>query len=204
MDVSIFSISIILFLIMDPIGNVGSYLTLMQGIEPKRIKLVLLREMVIALAFMIFFSYLSEALFDILQVSEVTVSLSSGLILFLTAIKILFPTTDGLRANLPKGEPFVIPLAVPLIAGPSLLATILLFSHLEQNQTSMLIAIFFAWISSLFVLYFAPFLNRYLGKSGLMACERLMGMILVMLAIQRFMEGVYQFIHTSGVIASAP
>ena len=192
-ELSLFSLPIILFLIMDPVGNIPAYLTLVEKFSPQRQKKILFREMLIALALMIVFAFLGEALFYILQVSDITVMLSSGAILFLTAIKILFPTSDSLRANLPQQEPFIIPLAVPLIAGPSALATIMLFSKIT-TLGEMLIGITIAWISSLIVLYLAPFLQKYLRNSGLMACERLMGMILVMLAIQRFMEGIHHFV----------
>lgn len=192
------SLVIILFLIMDPIGNVSVYLNLVQGIPPKRVRVVLMREMLIALGFMVGFALLGEVLFSILQVSDITVMLSSGAILFLTAVKILFPTTNSLRANIPAGEPFIIPLAVPLIAGPSTLATIMLFSKIGSLEW-MLGGIIIAWIMSIGVLFAAPFLQKYLKNSGLMACERLMGMLLVMLAIQRFMEGIHYFVCAAPV-----
>lgn len=196
MDMSLLSLTIILLFIMDPIGNVPSFLSLVKELEPKRVRWVVFREMLIALAFMILFNYLGEFILYILDVSEITVRLASAVILFLTAIKILFPATNSLRANLPQGEPFIIPLAVPLIAGPSLLATIMLFAHIEPSQIVMLSAILIAWAISMAVLLFSRSLQKYLGKNGLLACERLTGMLLVMLAIQRFMEGIHQFIGT--------
>lgn len=192
-QIPLISLVIILFLIMDPIGNVSAYLQLTKGIPPERTRFVLFREMLIALAFMLGFALLGEILFSILQVSDITVMLSSGAILFLTAVKILFPTTNSLRANLPSGEPFIIPLAVPLIAGPSTLATIMLFSKIGSMEW-IVGGILIAWLMSVIVLLSAPFLQKYLKNSGLMACERLMGMLLVMLAIQRFMEGIHCFV----------
>jgi multiple antibiotic resistance protein len=181
---------------MDPLGNISSFLSLVQEIEPKRVKWIVFREMFIALGFMILFNYIGEITLDLLQVSEITVRLSSAVILFLTAIKILFPATNSLRANLPKGEPFIIPLAVPLIAGPSLLATIMLFAHIESSQIVMLSAIFLSWSAAIIILLLSSKLQKYLGNSGLLACEKLTGMLLVMLAIQRFMEGLHQFLAT--------
>lgn len=185
---------LVLFFIMDSIGHIGAYLKMVQGINPARQKYIILREMLIALAAMVLFNYIGELIFAELSLSEATVRIASGLILFLIALKILFPSPTSLRANLPSGEPFIVPLAVPLIAGPSLLATIMLFAHIEPSQLIMLGAIFLAWGASAIILWNAARLQRLLGDNGLIACERLTGMILILLGIQRFLEGVAQFI----------
>ncbi len=193
---TLFNIAFMLFLIMDPIGNVSSYLNLVNELPRKRQNWIVIREMLIALAFMLLFNAIGEYIFDILQISHTVVRLSSGLILFLVAIKILFPSIDSPRANLPKGEPFVIPLAIPLVAGPSLLATIMLYAHEIPSISLMVSAIFLAWLAASLVLLASPYLKRALGNNGLMACERLMGMILILLAIQRFAEGVQLFVKS--------
>lgn len=187
---------VILFLIMDPIGNISSFINQLQEIPPAKRKRVILREMLIALALMIIFNYIGEYIFTVLSVSETTVRIASGVILFLVAIKILFPSIDSIRANLPSGEPFLTPLAVPLIAGPSLLATIMLFAKLEPSQTYMLVAILIAWGLAVGVLLAGSRLQKILGNNGLMASERLMGMLLALLAIQRFLEGIQQFVKS--------
>lgn len=190
---SLFSIAVVLFLIMDPMGNISSFLSLTKDLEPKKQHRVIVREMLIALAVMIFFNYLGEFIFAILELSETTVRISSGVILFLIAIKILFMAPDSLRANLPKGEPYVFPIAIPLIAGPGLLATIMLYAHLEPYQSVMIVAILLAWAASAAILYFANPIKKYLGPNGLMAAERLVGMVLVLISIQRFLEGILLF-----------
>lgn len=202
-DLSLLAVTVVLFLIMDPVGNIGSFLTLMHGIPPKRQKLILLREMAIAFAVMIAFNYLGEYIFKVLDISQKTVRLASGVILFLIAIKILFPSQDSFRANLPKGEPFIIPLAIPLIAGPSLLATIMLYASMEQSEPLMLAAIAIASLATLGVFLIAPYLHRFLGNNGLLALEKLMGMILVLMAVQRFAEGIKQFISEHNAAAKA-
>lgn len=193
---SFLNLVVILFLIMDPVGNISSFLDQLKEIAPSKRKLVIIREMLIALATMVIFNYVGEYIFNILNVSETTVRITIGVILFLIAIKIMFPGIDGLRANLPKEKPFINPLAIPLIAGPSLLATIMLFAHLEPNQSYMLLAIFTAWCAALIVLLSGSFLQKILGNNSLMACERLMAMILALLAIQRFLEGIRQFVKS--------
>lgn len=194
MEIPLFTVVVILFLIMDPIGNISSFLQMVKGLPHKRVRWIVFREMLIALGFMLFFNFLGEFIFVVLQLDNPTVQLASAIVLFLTAIKILFPASNSLRSNLPVGEPFVIPLAVPLIAGPSLLATIMLLAHIETSLSLMLYAILIAWAVALLILLMAPQIQRYLGMNGLMAGERLTGMLLVMLAIQRGMEGITEFI----------
>lgn len=191
---SILYLTVVLFLIMDPIGNIATFLKVLKDIPEAKRKKVIIREMLIALAAMILFSIFGELIFNTIKITETTLRLTSGVILFLVAIKILFPSIDSPRANLPKGEPFVTPLAIPLIAGPSLLATIMLFSHLVPGYYEMPIAIVLAWSLAIIVLLFGERLQRILTTNGLMACERLMGMILILLAIQRFLEGIKQFV----------
>lgn len=191
---TLISISLILFFIMDPLGTINSYLSLVKEIPIKRQRWIIIREMGFALIAMLLFSYIGDYLLYILQVSDISVQLTSGIILFLAAVGIIFPNMRNIRANLPIGqEPFITPLAIPLIAGPSLLATIMLFSHLEAGTYVMPVAILIAWTLSTIILLLAPILHKFLGKNGLLAFERLIGMILVMLAIQRFLEGIHLF-----------
>lgn len=188
------SISILLYLIMDPIGNIASFLKLINQVPSERQRWVTIREMLIALTAMILFFFIGEFLMLVLEISEPTMRVASGVILFLIAIKILFTSKTSLRANLPNEEPFIVPLAIPLMAGPSVLATIMLFTHTVDDHYAMFGGIIAAWCAALVTLLLAKPLLKAFGRNGLLACERLMGMVLVMLAIQRFLEGIKQFI----------
>jgi len=187
------SLALILFLIMDPLGNISSFLSLTKHLNPAERTMIVIREMLIALAIMVAFNYLGEFIFDFLSLSDTTLHIASGVILFLIAIKILFTAPDSPRANLPDGTPYIFPLAVPLIAGPGLLATIMLFAHMESSQAIMLGAILTAWFISALILFFSQPIKRCLGSKGLMACERLIGMVLVIISVQRLMEGALLF-----------
>lgn len=191
---SLFTISLVLFFIMDPIGNVTAFLEVLEPYEPKKRQWIVFREMLIALLIMLLFNFFGEYFFDILEISETTVRLSSGVILFLIALSIIFPGPTTIRSKLPKVEPFIIPLAIPLIAGPAIMATLMLYSHLVPTYTTMLAAIGMAWLASLVILLFAPQMKSIFGKGGLIAAERLMGMILILIAVQRFMDGVTSFL----------
>lgn len=189
------SLALIFFLIMDPFGNINSFIDQLKGKNRSEYKKVVLREMLFAGAVMLVFALIGEWLLQFLQLGVPTVYISSGAILFLTAFQILFPSSKSLRNNLPKEPPYIIPLAIPLIAGPSLLATIMLFSH-EEEFFFVLLAMTIAWCLGLLILVFSHEIRSVLGENGLLAAERLMGMILILLAIQRVAEGVILFIET--------
>lgn len=183
------TITLILFLIMDPLGKISSFLSVLQPIPLSEQKRIIFREMLIALGFMVAFFYIGDFILYVFEVSETAVNLTAGMILFLVAIKILFPGSKGERIHGHFGaSPFIVPLAIPLIAGPALLATIMLFSGREGSI--VLPAIILAWLIASILLYYSSFLSRTLGRNGLLALEQVMGMILVLLSIQRFMEGV--------------
>ena len=187
-------LSIILFLIIDPLGNVSKYQKLMNKIAPERRLKVAIREMLIALFVMLVFNELGELLFHFLGLSEIGLRIASGLILFIVALKILFPKAEDKRdVDLP-GEPCVFPLAIPYLSGPAVLATIMLYAHLEPSQPIMFTAILIAWAASSLILFFSSFFERILGTNGLTACERLMGMVLILVAIQRFSAGIQLFL----------
>lgn len=187
------NITLILFLIMDPIGNIAPFLTLVKELDPKRQKWIIWREMLIALSVMIGFNLIGSYLFKFLDLSESTVYLASGMILFLIAIRILFPSETNLRTKLPSGEPFIFPFAVPLIAGPGVLATIMLYSDAIDAEKIMLGAILISWLASVMILYFAAPIKKLLGSNGLIAAERLIGMVLVLLSVQRILQGIIVF-----------
>lgn len=187
-------LSIILFLIIDPMGNVSSYQKLMSKIPPERRTKVAIREMLIALGVMVVFNELGEILFHFLGLSELGLRIASGVILFIIALKILFPKSEDLRNQDLPGEPCIFPLAIPFLAGPAVLATIMLYAHLEPSQPIMLTAILIAWGASSLILFFSSFFERILGSNGLTACERLMGMVLILIAIQRLAAGVQLFL----------
>jgi len=192
---TLLSIVMILVLITDPIGSISSFEDALAHIKGPQRKAIIVREMLFALGVMVFFNFIGEVILDIFKLSETTVRLTSGIILFLGALRILFPPADeeGLASD--EGTPFIVPLAIPTIASPALLATIMLFAHIIPGNAIMLSAIGISWLISVTILLSSGLLKRVIGKSGLMACERLMGMVLILLAIQRFMDGIDSFIR---------
>jgi multiple antibiotic resistance protein len=187
---SLLTLTAVLFLIMDPLGNIKSVLRCLEGVDPKRQNRIIWRELFIALGVILLFNFVGEIIFSVLQISDITVYLASGIILFLGSIKILFPSKDDGGIQVPQGEPFLVPLAIPLIAGPALLATVMLYAETVDSISTMLLAIILSWSLTALIHLYSRQLLRLLGTSGLIACEKLMGMVLVLLSVQRFLEGV--------------
>lgn len=185
-----------LFLIMDPLGNVPIFLAVLKKVSPARRRTILVREVLIAYAALLAFLFLGRHILRLLHLDQETISIAGGIVLFLIAVRMIFPGNGGLHADTPAGEPFVVPLAIPLIAGPSALAALMLLQGSQPGATwALLSAVTIAWALTAAILLAAPFLFRILGERGLIALERLMGMLLVMISVQMFMNGVVAFLH---------
>lgn len=188
------SIVLTLLLVMDPVGNIPLFLTALRPVAPARRTFVVLRESGFALVILLVFLVIGRGLLDVLHVTADALAVGGGVVLLLIAIKMVFPTPEGLHEAV-LGEPFLVPLAVPYLAGPSMLATEIL---LVSTSPSGLMwyhaaAVVVAWLVSTGVLASAGWLQRYLGDRVLTALERLMGMVLVIIAVQMMLTGLKQF-----------
>jgi len=192
---SLFSIAFSLFLLMDPIGNIPFYISFLKGVEQKRQRWVIFREMMIALFIIILFNFVGDGLMRFLKVGEDTVQIAGGIILFLICLKMIFPPRENPNERIPQEpEPFIVPLAVPLVAGPSVLAAVMIYARQETNSWVMTGAILLAWAASLVILLASSYLKQVLGWRGIMALERLMGLVLTLIAVQMFLTGVSHFV----------
>ncbi|WP_153445548.1 YhgN family NAAT transporter [Vibrio algicola] len=191
----IFSAAVMLFLIMDPLGNLPVVLSILKHLDPKRRRKVLIRELLLALGVLLLFLFAGKSILGFLHVQQETLSISGGLILFIIAIRMIFPQPGGVVGLAAGEEPFFVPLAVPMIAGPSVIASLLLLS--SQHPDKMVdwsLAVLLAWLATSAILMFYGFFNRILGERGLNAIERLMGLLLVMVSTQMFLDGLKQFL----------
>ena len=189
------SAALLLFLVMDPLGNIPLFLTALKNVPIERRVRVILRELFIALGIMVLFLFSGQAFLSALNISEPALTTTGGVILFLIAIKMIFPSDDGDKKNANEEEPFIVPLAIPYVAGPSALATLLLIMNNEPNRwPEWLGALFAAWLVTGIILLSAGPLAKVLRNRGLIAIERLMGMILVAIAIQMLMNGAVEFV----------
>lgn len=186
---------ITLLFVMDPLGNVPVFLSILKNVDEKRRQRVLARELLIALVVLLVFLWGGSALLDLLGLRQESVSIAGAIILFLIALRMIFPSPYGLMGDTPDGEPFIVPLAIPMVAGPSALAiSMLLVTSDPGRMLDWTIALVGAWAASAVLLMSAPLLLKALGNRGLIAVERLMGMVLVMISVQMFFEGVQKFL----------
>lgn len=199
---NVYGAAITLFLVMDPLGNIPLFLSVLERVPPSRRRRVILREMLIALAVLTVFLFFGQYILQGLHISEPALSIGGGVVLFLIALRMIFPRPVVVDDSADRSEePLIVPLAVPLVAGPSAMATLILFSTQHPGQIlDWTVALLVAWAVSLIVLLSGENLRRVLGRRGLAATERLMGMILTTLAIQMLLSGVELFVMSIGPV----
>jgi multiple antibiotic resistance protein len=185
-----------LFFVMDPLGNIPVFNAVLSRFTPQRRVQITARELVIALVILLLFLFAGTAILEFLGLSQPSLSIAGGVLLFIIALKMIFPTSAGEVAS-EKDEPFIVPLAMPMVAGPSTIAILLLLSSTEPERIwEWCTALVIAWAATTLLLTASPFLLRVLGDRGLRALERLMGMLLVLLATQMLLNGVREFVQS--------
>jgi multiple antibiotic resistance protein len=192
------SAGITLFLIMDPLGNIPFFLSLLKHVPPRRRRRVMVRELLIALGVLMAFLVGGQHILQILQLRPDSISIAGGIVLFLIGIRMVFPPADGggIFGKTGEGEPFIVPMAIPGVAGPSAMAALLLLTNTQPGRTTdWMTALLLAWLATSAILLSATYLFRWLGESVLTALERVMGMLLIALSVQMFMAGVASFLH---------
>lgn len=188
---SVLSAATVLFFVMDPLGNVPLALTLLRDLEPKRRWIVLTRELLIALGILLLFLFLGQSLLDVLHLEQESVTIAGGIVLLVIGLRMVFPRPEGVMGETPGGEPFIVPIAIPMLAGPSALATLILMVRSEPDAMGTWAgALLLAWAATAAILLASPFFYRLLGRRGLSALERLMGMLLLMIAVQMLVNGI--------------
>ncbi len=194
---NLLALAVTLFLVLDPFGNAALFHSILARIPEERRRRVLARELLIALVILLGFLFVGKYLLAFLGVRPATLSISGGILLFLIALGMVFPTRSVL-GEIGEEEPFIVPLAVPLMAGPSSIALILLTATKYPKEIpAIALAITGAWLVSAVILHFSPALLRLLGTKGTRALERLMGLLLILVAVQMFLDGVSTYSASS-------
>ncbi|HBE83995.1 MAG: NAAT family transporter [Blastocatellia bacterium] len=189
------SAALLLFLVMDPLGNIPLFMTTLKKVEAGRQRFVVVRELMIAFGVLVAFLFLGQYLLQLLHLSETALTTAGGIILMIIALKMIFPRRDASLQEDVEGEPFIVPLAIPYVAGPSAMATALLLMSREPGRwPEWLLAVFIAWLASAVIIYFSSYFARFLGEKGLVAIERLMGMLLITVAVQMLLNGIGEFV----------
>ncbi len=192
---SLLSATVLLFLVLDPFGNIPFFLLVLKEVPENQRGRVIIREMLVALLVLVVFLFGGQHLMNVLQISEPSLSIAGGIVLFLIAIQMLFGGYEKTFSDDNRREPFVFPLAVPAIAGPSALATILLLMGREPARwLEWLAALLLAWLFTGLIVLTSSWLHRLLGGRVLLALERLMGMLLTTVAVEMFIKGVQRLL----------
>lgn len=186
----LFSITLTLFFVIDALGNIPAYLHLLRNYNKHERRRIAVRELLCALSIMVIFYYLGRILLTLLNIESTTVQISGGIVLFLIAIKLIFSNDEEDTIHWKDQKPFIVPIATPMIAGPSVLSIIMIFAQEVAKAETVLGAIILAWLlSSILYILAKPIYNLFKYK-GLNACQRLMGLIVAIIAVQLFLEGV--------------
>lgn len=192
----IISAATLLFLVLDPLGNIPVFLSILEKVDPQRRTRVIMREALLALVVLVLFLFIGKYILQFLSLSQHALGISGGVILFMIAIKMVFPVKrHGAFPDEIDDEPLLVPLAIPMIAGPSALAVVILLATSQPEKLmNWLVALLAAWFLSAVILVSATKLQKLLGRRGLIAMERLMGMLLVALAIQMLLNGITNYL----------
>lgn len=195
-SISIISTAILLLFILDPFGNIPLLLAILKDIDKTKHRRIILREMLIGLVILIVFLFAGQSFLGLFHLETNSVSIAGGLIFLIISLNMIFPK-PGKQLFSSDEEPFVVPIAMPMVAGPSALATLLVMSKNHNDEIlSIFAALMLAWAITAIVLLSSPMLYRVLRKRGLKAMERLMGMLLLIMAVQMLLNGIKSYVNT--------
>ncbi|AHI63107.1 MarC family protein [Burkholderia thailandensis] len=198
MESNFLSATVLLILITDPLGNIPLVIAALRDVPRERRVKVILREVAIAFVILLFFMVVGDRFLRMMSLTDLSLRIGGGIVLFLIALRMIFPHPDGALGNDPRagGEPFIVPLAIPALAGPSALATVMLLTSQAPGKT-------LEWAGALTVtmlvcaitLVLAERIQQWLGERTVIAFERLMGLVLVAISVEMMMAGIRAFVH---------
>lgn len=192
---SFVSTTILLFFVLDPIGNIPLFLSVLREAPGDRFRIVVLRECLIAFIVLLLFLFFGEIFLQALHLSGTSIGIAGGIVLFLIAVRMIFPTSDQLFGEEIAGEPLLFPLAIPTIAGPSALATVLLLvSRNPELLWTDVAALAVAMGVSTLILICSGQIAAFVGARVMRAAQRLMGLILTAVAVEMLLQGVRTFV----------
>ena len=196
MEHSFSSALLLMFLMADPLGNIPLFIAALKQVPARRRTFIILRECAIAALVLAVFAFVGKPFLDALGLSQAALSIGGGLIVLLMAIRMVFPSKEGVFGESPSGEPFIVPLAVPALAGPSTLATVLVLVGSGPGRiVEWLSVVVITMFLSAVILIFADRIQQIVGERTTAAFERLMGLILAIMAVQMFLSGITSYIQ---------
>lgn len=187
---SIFALTLSLFLVLNSLGNVPLFVGLLSKFDIKKQRRIITRELLIALVVLLLFNFFGDGILELLGISQPIIGIAGGTLLFIIALGMIFPRQQDKKGEiLTRQEPYIVPLAMPITAGPGAIATVMLYTELH-NVWLMTGVILMAWIPTYLILLASSNIKYFLGQKGLLACQKLGGMLICLIAVQMFTSGV--------------
>ena len=190
---NIFSMAVALFFILNSLGSIPVFLGMLGEYSVKRQRRIILRELLIAFGILILFNFFGKEFLSLLGISQGTIGIAGGTLLFLISLSMIFPKENTSHNH--RKEPFIFPLAMPMIAGPGAITAVMIYSQQAASPFHVSAALFLAWLFSSLILLASSNIKLFLGQKGLMACEKLGGMLICLMAIQMFTTGLISIIQ---------
>jgi multiple antibiotic resistance protein len=194
---SIISVATSLFFVLNSLGVIPFFVGILSGYPVRRQRKIILREMLIALGILVCFNFFGNQILHVLGIDHCVVGIAGGTLLFLIALSMIFPKKNHLKV--PNREPFIFPLAIPAVAGPGAITAVMIYSQQAPNAAWMLLPIGLAWLCSTLILLASSNIKLFLGQKGLIACERLGGMVISLIAVQMFTTGIMGLVEKNGL-----
>ena len=195
MDHTFLSVLVLLLLVLDPLGSLPVFISVMRNVAPERRTRVALRESALAFAALVFFMLTGQWFLTLMRLSERSLEVAGGVILLIIAMRMIFASGGEIYASDGQGrEPLIFPLAVPLLAGPSAMATVLLLASRQPERLLAWIgALTVAMLFSAAVLIGADRIRKWIGSSMVSAIEKLMGLVLTAIAVEMILAGLKRY-----------
>ena len=186
-----------MFFILDPLGNIPLSYSLLKPFTPRRQRIILVRELLIALCVLLFFLWFGKYILEAMHLRGESISITGGIVLLVIALRMIFPSPKGIVGEISKAEPLIVPLAIPMIAGPSGMAAVILMGSQNPGRLwGWSLALLLAWSATAIILLFSTVLYRVVGHRFLQALERLMGLLLMAISVQMFLDGLQAYLHS--------
>lgn len=193
-DASFLTIAAAIFFVLNATGQIPLFLAILAPFEHKRQIKIIIREMIIALVILLLFTFFGDKILEILGISRPIIGMAGGILLLIISLTMIFPKPVSTSEPKLTQEPMVIPLAIPVITGPGAITTVMLYAHETGSAMYVGMATFCAWVPSLIILLTGSFIKRMLGEKGMVAVERLGGMLVCLIGIQMFTSGALSIV----------
>ncbi len=187
------TIAFTIFFVLNATGQIPLFLAMLGRFDQKRQLRIITREMIVALLILLLFTFFGDWILKVLGISQPVIAVAGGILLFLISLTMIFPKPNNPQEAFTQ-EPMIIPLAIPVITGPGAITTVMTYAHETNNPMLVAIAAFCAWVPSLVVLLLGSYIKNLLGERGLMAVERLGGMLVCLIGINMFVTGLLKIV----------